>query len=238
MTDGTMDPGRWVDDAGAPDAVRELLADARADVLDADAVARVRAGVAAKLAAGGGTAVAATLGKKGLGLIGLVAAGAVGLGVWGATRPRTEDPADAVEPTRAEGPVHVPEETIEPELPALSNVGPPGPPEPASERPRKKSPKPRAAAAPTRAEASILLAARRALPHDPEKALSLTERHERRFPGSALAEERHVLAIRALVRLGRTAEAEQHLGAFRRRHPDSPHLTAARKAIARGSRGD
>ncbi|WP_224247868.1 hypothetical protein [Hyalangium gracile] len=54
-------------------------------------------------------------------------------------------------------------------------------------------------------------------------ALSRAESHAARFPSGALSQEREVIAIDALVRLGRRAEAEARAEAFRARYPTSTH---------------
>jgi hypothetical protein len=77
-------------------------------------------------------------------------------------------------------------------------------------------------------EIPLLQRAHRALTDNPELALALATRHTRRFPTSSLDQERGLIAIQALVALGRRTEARreaeqlpsniQHrpiLGAFR-----------------------
>jgi outer membrane protein assembly factor BamD (BamD/ComL family) len=54
--------------------------------------------------------------------------------------------------------------------------------------------------------------------------LTLTREHIRRFPSGALVQEREVLAIEALARLGRSSDAKHRLDAFRARFPQSPHI--------------
>jgi hypothetical protein len=55
----------------------------------------------------------------------------------------------------------------------------------------------------------------------PAEALAPLDQHRSRFPRGALAEEREGLAVKALVRLGRGAEARARAEAFRRRFPQS-----------------
>ena len=73
-------------------------------------------------------------------------------------------------------------------------------------------------------EGALLLQARRYLASDPASALALTDDAARRFSDGPLAPEREVLAIEALARMGRAAEARTRLTAFRARYPQSPHL--------------
>jgi hypothetical protein len=73
-------------------------------------------------------------------------------------------------------------------------------------------------------EGALLLQARRQLASNPGGTLALAGEAARRFPGGPLAPEREVLAIEALARLGRIAEARERLAAFRAQYPQSPHL--------------
>lgn len=75
-------------------------------------------------------------------------------------------------------------------------------------------------------ERRLLDQARAALERgEPAAALSFTTLHERQFPAGALAQEREAMAIRALVALGRTAEAHMRAARFRVRYPDSVLLS-------------
>ncbi|HEY4105831.1 MAG TPA: hypothetical protein VGM44_18150 [Polyangiaceae bacterium] len=75
-------------------------------------------------------------------------------------------------------------------------------------------------------EASLLERARAALGSNPAQALQLTNEHQKEFPRGALTQEREVIAIAALRRLGRTAEAERRAQAFDRAYPNSAHQHA------------
>jgi hypothetical protein len=55
----------------------------------------------------------------------------------------------------------------------------------------------------------------------PADALAIGQEHARTFPYGALVEEREVLAITALVRLGRFPEARIRAARFKREHPQS-----------------
>ena len=81
-------------------------------------------------------------------------------------------------------------------------------------------------------EAELLENARRKLSSDPSGALELVQQHRARFRGGVLAQEREVIAIEALRRLGRTAEADARAEAFDRAFPNSAH----RRKIDTGSR--
>lgn len=85
------------------------------------------------------------------------------------------------------------------------------------------------------AEAGLVDRARRALRTDAAHALSLTEQCAREFPSGAAATERSVIAIEALVRLGREAEARARLASFERAHPTSFHLPYLRRLLPKGA---
>src|SRR5438309_116226 len=57
-------------------------------------------------------------------------------------------------------------------------------------------------------EIDLIREAQDLLRTDPARALAIAERHRTHFPTGALAEEREVIAIDALCRLGRLAEAK------------------------------
>ncbi|MCA9623611.1 MAG: hypothetical protein KC731_31535, partial [Myxococcales bacterium] len=83
-------------------------------------------------------------------------------------------------------------------------------------------PEPAPSAAP-RPESAILAEAQRSLASDPARALALCDEHARSHPRGSLGQEREMIAIDALQRLGRTAEARARAAAFRARHPTSGH---------------
>jgi hypothetical protein len=72
-------------------------------------------------------------------------------------------------------------------------------------------------------EAALLERARRALASDPKLALSLARRHEKEFPNGNLRQEREVIAIEALRRLGRSNEATHRADDFQHEFPNSAH---------------
>ena len=73
------------------------------------------------------------------------------------------------------------------------------------------------------AELALLAQARRALLTRPAHALEFTETHAREYPRGFFGEEREVLAIESLMRLGLTDEAKQRALAFEQRFPSSAH---------------
>lgn len=72
-------------------------------------------------------------------------------------------------------------------------------------------------------EAVLLRQAQQRLSTDPAQALRLLQRHEREYPRGGLIQEREVLRIQALERLGRAAEGRVLRERFERRYPDSAH---------------
>ncbi len=82
------------------------------------------------------------------------------------------------------------------------------------------------------AERGLLDVARAALARGaPDEALAAAERHGREYRDGVLAEEREALAIKALVALGRRAEATTRADAFERRYPNALGLPAVRAAL-------
>ena len=78
--------------------------------------------------------------------------------------------------------------------------------------------------APAQSEVELLKEARRVLSSDPERALMLTRRYGAEYPHGTYAQERDFIAISALARLGRTAEAKSRGAAFRARYSRSAYL--------------
>jgi hypothetical protein len=64
------------------------------------------------------------------------------------------------------------------------------------------------------------------------QALGITEQHRRKFPRGRLSEEREALAIRALLSLGRAAQARERAQAFRSTYPNSFLTPALESALA------
>jgi hypothetical protein len=74
-----------------------------------------------------------------------------------------------------------------------------------------------------REEAALVQRAERLLDGDPAGALRLTDERRRRFPAGALDQEAEVVAIDALLRLGRRADAAARARAFQAAHAGSLH---------------
>ena len=80
-------------------------------------------------------------------------------------------------------------------------------------------------------EAAALAAAQRALASSPSRSLALLQEHAQKFPRSALAEERCVFTIEALVALARSEEARRELARLELGYPSSAHLGKARRLV-------
>ena len=70
-------------------------------------------------------------------------------------------------------------------------------------------------------ELRLLERANEALAYSPAQALALAEQHQRRFPVSIMDQERELIAITALDRLGRAVEARTRAESFSRTHASS-----------------
>jgi hypothetical protein len=187
------------------------------------AVGGAAVGVAASSASGvasGGAGVG--LGAKVVASIALAGALAGG-GIWLAQRGGADEsppkavPAAATPPAApapgALGPQAAREEKREAHAPAAT----PG------------APAPSRAAAPN--EAALLDTAQSVLATNPERALALTRAHRQRFPNGVLAQEREVIAIEALSRLGRKDDAKQRSEEFERTYPGSAHQRKVESAV-------
>jgi hypothetical protein len=169
-------------------------------------------------------ATPAALGAKAI-LLGAVGVAAVGGGAFQAGRlveRHAQEQARAVTVAKVE-PVAVPAPVPPPPEPAPSEPAP----EPA---PKAVAPAPRPPRAPTETanpdqEAELLT---RALAASGQKdwrlALAVAEQHAHRFPHGALAQEREMIAIEALLGLHRGDQAKRRADAFRKQWPTSTHL--------------
>jgi len=94
---------------------------------------------------------------------------------------------------------------------------------PAESSPNSTLPLPPPASGRAQASSELELVARadQALTSDPARALQLTTEHARLYPGGARAEEREVIAIEALARLGQRSAARSRAEQFRVTYPQS-----------------
>jgi hypothetical protein len=224
MTD-FKDPPRLADSATGDARLGALFRSAREDVPTDQELAQL----AARLGPVLGPAPAAPAAGK-LGLLAKVGSGVllVGLGVWGVLHQRAHEPVAAVSaakppviaappPVAAAPEVSAPSVETTPALPAAELSPAP------SSAPSAHTPASARTASPARDEATILERARTQLAANPAQALALTAEHVKLFPHGVLSQEREVIAIAALRRLGRTAEAERRAEAFDRSYPHSAH---------------
>jgi hypothetical protein len=80
-------------------------------------------------------------------------------------------------------------------------------------------------------EAGVLHSARALLTSNPRRALELTKEHARRFPKGDLVQEREVIAIDALRRLGQNDAAQQRGAAFEQQYPGSVHQSKVEQTL-------
>ncbi len=180
----------------------------------------------------------------------LVAAGAVAIGAGGFQAGRLYEagkekpPPAVVVPVQPDAPPV--ESPVAPPPPALVEAAPPSSPEPAIAAPRPSSPRPVAPVAPVAKaaplpsdEPGLLDAALRAMRDGRfARALEITSEHRRAHPNGVLIQEREVIAIEALVRLGRDAEARAAADRFRAAFPTSGHLLRVDSLLRPDSPGE
>jgi hypothetical protein len=80
-------------------------------------------------------------------------------------------------------------------------------------------------------EIALLRDARATLAVDPAEALAITDRHRTAFPRGSLGQEREIIAITALVKLGRTDAAQNRAERFRAAHPTSAYLVQLERIL-------
>jgi hypothetical protein len=83
-------------------------------------------------------------------------------------------------------------------------------------------------------EVKLLDDALAAVRTSPDRALLICNEHARRYPNGEFAQEREVIAIEALVKLGRQREAEQRARRFEARYPGSSHQRRIETLIGGG----
>jgi hypothetical protein len=224
------DPPRFREaDSDAGSELRELFRNASLDVPSDAQLRALRARLPDAPAAPppGSLGKSGLLGSGGRALAIAAAAGSVAalvalIGLQ-SSAPRTETtspPMASSAPTLTE-PV--------PEAPVPSAAEPaPAPTDSAAEAP---APPASAARGKTPNEAALLERARRALSKNPALALELTRRHQAEFPRGVLRQEREVIAIEALRRLGKAEQARERGTEFRREFPDSAHGRAVDRGL-------
>ncbi len=84
-------------------------------------------------------------------------------------------------------------------------------------------------------ELRLLGRAHSALAVDPAFALTLVREHRRRFPSGSMDQEREVIAVSALMALGRVDEARQAGDRFARDHAGSAYVARIRAIVTPGT---
>jgi hypothetical protein len=252
-----MDPIRFRDDPEQPQALRDLLDHSVRDVGTREEVAQTAAKIAAVIGTGAlGTLAASSTAKASIwaGKAWLTASVVVGaVAVTGvAIVVGSSEPTKRVEVPVAAPHVAAPSSIQRPALPPEIVVEAPTP---AVEAPKVETPQaaPRTTAAqptatpsvatpesppvssvtPPPNESQLLGAAQSALASDPNRALQLTAEHRRAFPSGAFTQEREVIEIDALYRLGRKAEAERRATQFMARNPGSSYARRVKDLLGR-----
>jgi hypothetical protein len=229
------DPPRWSDGVDAPAALGSLLSAAKRDVATDAELSELDARLKPLLNAQPSAAPTATptFLKLAGGLVALVGLGAV----IALRQPREAAPSAASARPIAVAPAAtgsgpglqspLPQASSSPPAGEVASGAPDRPPATAPQKPLVGGTPPAARASnPAQAEASLLEQARAALSASPAQALRLAQQHAQQFPHGLLAQEREVIAISALRRLGRTTEADARAARFDARYPHSLHQQA------------
>lgn len=248
---------RELEDRSLPAEWREALSAGHQDGPTAEAQSRLRGAIAAGLVGGAATGAtssaaatttagaAAGLGAVGKAIVGVVlavAAAGTGYAVLGPpgatgtgdrlghdratspelhaaplTSPALDIPAERVVPPEAEEPAEVSERGAPLPRPIAEPL-----PEPEHAHPR---------------EIDLVRGARAALDASPESALASVTEHERLFPDGVFVQEREVIAVEALVRLGRVDAARSRAERFLAAHPGSSHAPRVRRLVGQSGSG-
>ncbi|MDF2696071.1 MAG: hypothetical protein K0S65_4454 [Labilithrix sp.] len=80
-------------------------------------------------------------------------------------------------------------------------------------------------------EFALIRSAEAALESSPSRALASAEEHARSFPSGQFVQEREVIAVEALTRLGRTDEAKLRANALLLRFPRAPYVSRLERAL-------
>jgi hypothetical protein len=257
-----MDPTRLRDDPDQPRGLRDLLDHSVRDVGSQADIAKTAAKLLPLVGAGAlgvlatSSAAKASVGAGKAWWVASVVAGSVAVaGVAVVTRVPSENKAPIVMQPPAPAPVPALPKVVA--VPEVEQASPPvapvpevvAPPSAPKAQPRTAAPPPPVAAesatvpepapvpvapAPAKpSESQLLGAAQSSLASDPARALKLTAEHRQLFPGGAFTQEREVIEIDALYRLGRTAEAERRATQFIARNPGSSYARRVKELMKR-----
>lgn len=252
-----QDPPRLIDGEDGSQRLRDLVRECRNDVASPDDVKQLESSLAPLIwapiappaappnAAGPGAATGSagtastTAATSGVAVkvaaAVAIAAGVAGGGLWLAksTSPagggRSTTVEQATNPTAATPDNVPPSPPNEPAAPTDDQASAPKSTHDATGR---SAPLDRGEAA-AESESDLLGRAQAALRTDPSKALALAAEHRRKFPKGVLVQEREVLSIEALERLGRHQEAVARANSFLRSFPGSAHRSKVNAVIGR-----
>lgn len=217
-----------------PPELERLFRDMREDGLAGHEVTAVVEAVRSRIDGGSGGGGGSTAGSFRAWLTGgiLLAAASGGVLLWGranidsSNHQEERSPAIPPEVLPSVSPSEERTDTTPQELAETpsdvhehTSVAPP----PQRTRPTKRSRTHESEASSPAPEHVLLSEARQALPRDPSRALSLSESHRRHYPNGLLAPEREMIAIDALLALGREREARTRAEGVLRRWPGSSH---------------
>ncbi len=243
---GSDDPPRLSELSDAPSGLTDLLDEAKSDQLSDDRIEALAAffdglppgGSEAPPPEAQGRPPTATTQAPTAGLrvgvkLGMAAfaVGVVGIGGWFISRrvpaPQPSDTAATSSALAPSASVQAASEesataasTAEPTapIPSATTSSTPGAPVGSKRRAPATTPAPNPVE-----EHRLLRSARAALVTDPARAKALTDEHRRRFPRGVLTQEREVIAIEAVRKLGNAKAARSKADAFTKRYPKSPH---------------
>ncbi|MGV3626043.1 MAG: hypothetical protein ACO1OB_34860 [Archangium sp.] len=218
-----MSERRWLEE-NAPEEVKALLESTVIDEPTPEQLASLRARVDGLMTtpsgSGGGGATGGGLAGKIIGGVTLLT-----LGLGGGVLLARREPAPVLQPP---APIVVVQEPVAVEPPPAPVVEVPPAPAPKVIK-RVEVPPP---ATPSADEELELIQAAMAAP-SAAQSLALVEQHVTKFPESTFAQEREVLAVKALMQAGRVDEAKARAEAFRVKWPTSPHLLRVESLISK-----
>lgn len=226
------EPVRWIDSAAdAPQELTRLLRDARRDLPGEVELASMAFRLEPEFAEGARVGTPASSGrplplKRLLGsmiVLGIVGAALIRAGAPAATPSATSAPPASSVLSVAPPSLVSPEVTSAPAATPAPGIAAPSPSTP---------PRTRVIAGSKLGEPELLERARQSLTKNPGRALALTREHKARFPNGVLRQEREVIAIEALRRLGRPGEAEDRAGSFEQRYPGSAHRRSVEQGLS------
>jgi len=230
------DPPRLVESAESP-TVRRLMMDSQSDIATDAELTQLESRLAPLLWLTG--PVSAPLSKPALlshvtgaaaVKVGIVVGAAVAAGSLLVSTTRHPDPPRVVAPAAAH--VDEPPPAAAPPAAEATPVVPAAPADAPADDAANEPPAKRKLLAQKASEADLLDRARRALASDPGHALALAEQHRRTFSRGILVQEREVIAVEALAKLGRAGEARARADRFLRAFPGSAYRSKLESSVA------